>query len=89
MADDDPSEIHLHWEPPSENLIHRGGVDIKWNGPRPKGLANFPRYNEVVFRIFYCYWGKENRSLYQGLRYIEVLYIEIPLYSALRPKSDN
>ena len=33
MADDDPSEIHLHWEPPSENLIHRGGVDIKWNGP--------------------------------------------------------
>ena len=33
MADDDPSEIHLHWEPPSENLIHRGGVDVKWNGP--------------------------------------------------------
>ena len=30
MADDDPSEIHFHWEPPSENLIHRGGVDIKW-----------------------------------------------------------
>ena len=35
MADDDHSEIHLHWEPPSENLIHRGGVDIKWNGPNP------------------------------------------------------
>ena len=33
------------------------------------------RYIEVFFRIFYYYWGKENRSLYRGLRYIEV-----PLY---------
>ena len=32
--------------------------------------------------MFYYYWGKENRSLYpvRGLRYIEVRYIEIPLY---------
>ena len=22
--------------------------------------------------MFYCYWGKENGSLYRGLRYIEV-----------------
>ena len=39
------------------------------------------RYIEVHFHIFYYYWGKENRSLYQGLRYIEVRYIEVPLYS--------
>ena len=38
------------------------------------------RYVEVLFHIFYCYWGKENRSLYRGLRYTEVRYIEVPLY---------
>jgi len=32
------------------------------------------------FHIFYHYWGKENRSLYRGFRYIEVRYIEVPLY---------
>ena len=47
------------------------------------------RYIEVLFHIFCYYWGKENQALYQGLRYIEVCYIEVPLYSALRPKSDN
>ena len=30
---------------------------------------------EVLFHIFYYYWGKENRSLYRGLRHIDV-----PLY---------
>ena len=29
--------------------------------------------------MFYCYWGKENRLLYQGLRYIEVHYIMVSL----------
>ena len=24
--------------------------------------------------MFYFYWGKENRSLYQGVRYIEVCF---------------
>jgi len=38
------------------------------------------RYIEVLFHIFSYYWGKENRSLYRGLRYIEVRYIEVPLY---------
>ena len=37
-------------------------------------------YNEVLFqRIFYYYWSEEYRSLHQGLRYIEVRYIEVPL----------
>ena len=35
---------------------------------------------EVHFHIFYYYWGKENRSLHQGLCYIGVRYIEVPLY---------
>ena len=57
-----------------------------------------PRVNEgprdwqnvfAISRFFFhisCYdWGKENRSLYRGLRYIEVRYIEVryievPLY---------
>ena len=38
------------------------------------------RYIEVVSHIFFCYWDKENRSLYRGFRYIEVRYIEVPLY---------
>ena len=37
------------------------------------------RYMEVIFHIFYYYWGKENHSLYRGLRYIEVRYIKVPL----------
>ena len=38
------------------------------------------RYIEVLFHIFYYYWGEENRSLYRGLRYIEARYIEVPLW---------
>ena len=34
---------------------------------------------EVLFHMFYCYWGKENRSLYRELRYIEVRYIMVSL----------
>ena len=30
------------------------------------------RYIEVLSHMFYYYWGKENRSLYRWLRYIEV-----------------
>ena len=29
--------------------------------------------------MLYCYWGKENRLLYRGLRYIEVRYIMVSL----------
>ena len=36
------------------------------------------RYIKVLFHAFYYYWGKENRSQYRGLRYIEVRYIEVP-----------
>ena len=30
-------------------------------------------YIELLFNVFYGYWSKENRSLYQGLCYMEVL----------------
>ena len=32
------------------------------------------------FNIFYYYEDKENRSLYQGLRYVEIYYLEVPLH---------
>ena len=40
-------------------------------------------YIKVLFHIFYHYWGKENRSFFRGLRYIEVCYIEVPLQKSL------
>ena len=39
------------------------------------------RYIEIIFHTLYYYWGKENHSLYQGLRYKEVRYIEVPLFN--------
>ena len=30
--------------------------------------------------MFYYYWGKENLSLYRGLRYIEFRYNEVSLF---------
>ena len=37
------------------------------------------RYIEVLLHMFYYYWGKENLSLYRGLRYIEFRYNEVSL----------
>ena len=37
-------------------------------------ITRFP-YLEVLFHIFYHCWGKQNRSFYPGVRYIEVLQI--------------
>ena len=44
-----------------------------------KGMAKCVRYIEVLFNTSYYDWGKENRSLYRGLRCIEVRYIEFSL----------
>ena len=33
----------------------------------------------IPFHIFHYCWGEEYRSLYRGLRYIEVRYIDVPL----------
>ena len=47
-----------------------------WYNEGPRDLENLfamPRfrYIEVLFHIFYSYWGKENRSSYRGHRSIE------------------
>ena len=53
-------------------------------------MAKFVRYKEVsltyievLFYIIYYYWGRENRSLLQGLRYIAICYIEVLLSCVL------
>ena len=46
------------------------------------------RFIEVLINIFHYYWSKEYRSLYQGLRYIEVRGIEFSLYHALYTKQE-
>ena len=48
----------------------------------PKDWQNyFVRYNEVsLYRDTFPYWGKQNRALYRGFRYMEVRYIKVPLY---------
>ena len=33
----------------------------------------------TVTTVIDYYWGKKNPSLYRGLRYIELRYIEVPL----------
>ena len=52
------------------------------NNEGPRDWQNFfviTRFRciEVLFHRFYYYWSNENRSLYRGLRYIEVRYIEV------------
>ena len=48
--------------------------NLQWNLDLTmgQGTEKIVRYNEVLFHIFYYYWGNENRSLYQGLRYVQV-----------------
>lgn len=49
--------------------------------PRNNQRQIFTRFHEVlnIFDYFTYYWGKEHRSLYRGLRYKELRYIEVPL----------
>ena len=52
-------------------------------GPRDwQNLFALPRfcYVEVVFHIFYYWWGKKSHWLYWGHRHIEVHYIKTPPY---------
>ena len=37
------------------------------------------RYSGALFHTFYYYWAEKYRSLYRGLRYVGVLYMEAPL----------
>ena len=61
---------------------------VQWNHNITKGQGQgtgkicLP-YNVALywgsFSLFYCYWGTQNHSLYRGLHYIEVCYIEVLL----------
>ena len=55
-----------------EPRYHEGPIARDWQNLFPITRS---RYIEVFLHIFYHCWGKENCSLYRGLRYIEV-----PLY---------
>ena len=46
------------------------------------------RYIEVLFHLFYYFWGKENLSLYRRPRYIEVRYIDVSLYINNAPNKE-
>ena len=58
----------------SNILEPQGAVPGEW-----QNLFAISRFFFIHY-AFYCYWGKENYSLYRGLRYIEVRYIEVPLH---------
>ena len=49
------------------------------------------RYIEVLSYTFYCNFGRaeDYRSLYRGIRYIEVRYIEVPLRFKLHQASET
>ena len=66
----------LHWF--SVNTVEPRCNEVPRDWQNVFAITRF-RYIEVLFHIFYYYWGKENRSLYRGLRYIEVRYVEVPL----------
>ena len=65
----------------------RDTVEPRFNKvPRDwQNVFAMPRFSyiKVLFHIFYHYWGKENRSFFQGLRYIEVCYIKVPPQKSL------
>ena len=44
-------------------------------------------YIGVLFHIFYYLWGKKYLPLYGGLCYLEIRYIEVPLYFIFLLKS--
>ena len=57
------------WNRKGQGQPRYNEVPRDWQNPF--AITRF-RYIEVLFHIFYYFWDKENRSLYRGLRYIEV-----------------
>ena len=59
-------------------------VEARYNeGPRDWHNL-FATTDEVSLYIFYYYWGRESRSLYRELCFIEVRYIEVALQRTTR-----
>ena len=52
---------------------------LQWNFDLTKcqGTGKLVRYIEVLFHTLHYYWDDKYRTLYRGLRYIEVRYIEV------------
>ena len=61
------------------------GTSLKFM-PRTKGLVIVVRCNEVLlvevfFHLFFCYWGKENRSFsFEDLVMYRLVISRVPLY---------
>ena len=43
-----------------------------------KQYIRITKFRNRFFSIIYYYWGEDYRSLYVRIRYIEVLYFEVP-----------
>ena len=62
-------------------------VEARYNEGRRGDWQNlFEAFHhiEVLLHIFYYYWGRESRSLYRELCYLEVRYIEVALQRTTR-----
>ena len=80
--------VFFFWRPPTPFISGSG-----WPGPLirrldPSLVTRF-RYIEVRLHICCYYWGEEDRSLYRGLCYIDVCYIEVLLYDATSAQRTN
>ena len=49
-------------------------TSVQWELDKTNLIKSF-LYVEVLFNMYYQYWGEECRSFYRGLRYQEVCYI--------------
>ena len=72
------------------HLFVISGYIIRWSFWVVLFLQGF-RYIEDLFSTFYCNFGRaeDYRSLYRGIRYIEVRYIEVPLRFKLHQASET
>ena len=83
-----PKNVFFFWDrqpPLSQGLDDRAPLIWRLDPP----LITRFRYIEVRLHICYYYWGEEDRSLYRGLCYIDVRYIEVLLYEATSLKRTN
>ena len=53
-------------------------LDITKGEQTGKQYIRITKFRNRFFSIIYCYWGEDYRSLYVRIRYIEVLYFEVP-----------
>ena len=73
----------LHWKPRRDHAYIfswlQWNLDITMSQSTDKICSSYRGFFPYSIVYFCC--GKENRSLYRGLRYVEVRNIEVPLYN--------